>query len=52
MKRRIYLIAALALINLVVMKYNEMKGERRGGTLTLAANGQAAGVDSLLTSAK
>ncbi len=46
MKRRIYLIAALALVNLVLMKYNEMKSERKG-TWVVAESGRQS-VDSLL----
>jgi hypothetical protein len=47
MKRRIYLIAALALVNLGLMKYHEMKGDKRGDIWVMAGNGQH-GVDSLL----
>jgi hypothetical protein len=36
MKRRIYLIAALALINIVIMKYNELKEEQKGNNWTMA----------------
>lgn len=34
MRRRIYLIAALAVVNIVVMKYNDRKKERELNTLT------------------
>jgi hypothetical protein len=49
MKRRIYLIAALALINIVIMKYNELKVERKGDKWAMTGNGGAA-ADSLLSS--
>ncbi|MFA6057159.1 MAG: hypothetical protein WC756_03090 [Taibaiella sp.] len=49
MKRRIYLIAALALINIVIMKYNEFKGEKKGNTLAITEN-EGLTADSLLSS--
>ena len=39
LKQRIYIIAALALINIVIMKYNESKGQHRGGTWAAAKGG-------------
>ena len=49
MKRRIYLIAALALINVVVMKYNEFKGSKKGDTWVMTGN-EGLTADSLLPS--
>lgn len=49
MKRRIYLIAALALINIVVMKYNEFKGEKTGNTWVMAEHRDLT-ADSVLSS--
>ena len=47
MKRRIYLIAALALINIVIMKYNEFKAEGKTSRWAMTGNGAVA-ADSLL----
>jgi hypothetical protein len=49
MKRRIYLIAALALINIVVMKYNELKVEKKGNTWAMTGTGGLT-ADSLISS--
>jgi hypothetical protein len=49
MKRRIYLIAALALINIVVMKYNEFKGEKKGNTWAMTEH-RNLDADSVLSS--
>lgn len=38
MKRRIYLIAALALINIIIMKYQEVRREQKGSSLSVAAH--------------
>ena len=51
MKRRLYLIAALALINVVIMKYHDYKNEKKGSAWALAGNGQGS-VDSHLSSSK
>ena len=50
MKRRIYLIGALALINLVIMKYNDLKSEKRGNIWAIAVHEHTGGADSLLSS--
>jgi hypothetical protein len=49
MKRRIYLIAALALINIVVMKYNEFKGEKKGNIWAMTEHRDLT-ADSVLSS--
>ncbi len=36
MKQRIYIIAALALVNITIMKYNESKGKDKADTLAVA----------------
>ncbi len=39
MKRRLYLIAALALINIVIMKYNEINNDKKMSTKIETENG-------------
>lgn len=51
MKRRIYLIAALALINVVIMKYHDYKSEKKGNVWALAGSEHGT-VDSLLSPVK
>lgn len=46
MKRRIYLITALALINIIIMKYQEVRKEQRAGMQAWTARHNSA--DSLL----
>lgn len=46
MKRRIYLIAALALINIVIMKYQEVRREQQGNSLSASITTNS--IDSLL----
>ena len=52
MKRRIYLIAALALINVVIMKYNEFKGEKKGNTWATMTGNEGLTADTLLPSSQ
>jgi hypothetical protein len=49
MKRRIYLIAALALINLVIMKYHEFRTEKRGSTWAMTGGEPGGSTDSFMT---
>lgn len=51
MKRRIYLIAALALINLVIMKYHEFRTEKKGNAWAMSAGESVGNRDSFMTSA-
>lgn len=46
MKRRIYLITALALINIVIMKYQEVRREQQGNSLSVSITTNS--IDSLL----
>lgn len=48
MKQRIYIIAALALVNIVIMKYNEFKGKDKVSAWAVAKEGSVV-TDSLLS---
>ena len=47
MKQRIYVIAALALVNIIIMKYNEFRSKDKISTWVVAKEGKIV-TDSLL----
>lgn len=48
MKRRLYLIAALAVINVGIMKYHEYKSDQKNDTWAMMSEGQVEHTDSLM----